>query len=189
MPLRRELCSSLYALSLCVLSLCASSSAFAGDDPQQDFEKRVQEYQKLRQPLTKQVPPLKPTKVVDDIRSHQKDMAASIRIARKDARQGDLFTPEIATEFRRLITQTMTSREGPKILKSMRRAEPVALSLHVNDDYPAKVPLQSTPPTLLMNLPRLPKELDYRLIGRALAVRDCDANIIVDFLPDAITLK
>lgn len=188
MRLRRELSLSLFMLSL-FMPLCVVSKAFAGDDPQQDFEKRVQEYLKMRQPLTKQVPALKTTKLADDIRSHQKDMAATIRVARRDAKQGDLFTPEIAAEFRRLIAQTMTSPEGPKIIKSLRHAEPVALSLHVNDEYPAKVPLQSTPPTLLMNLPRLPKELDYRLIGRALAVRDCDANIIVDFLPDAITLN
>ena len=80
----------------------------------------------------------------------------------------------------------MNGSNARGIRESLRHAEPVTLSLRVNDEYPDKVPLQSTPPTLLMNLPKLPKELDYRVIGRALALRDCDANIIVDFIPDVI---
>jgi hypothetical protein len=46
--------------------------------------------------------------------------------------------------------------------------------------------LQSTPPTILMNLPRLPPELEYRINGRALVLRDTNANLVVDLIPDAI---
>jgi hypothetical protein len=154
----------------------------------QDFEKRVQDYMKMRQPLVKQIPSLKPTKASEAIRDHQKALAASIRDARQEARQGDVFTPEIAAEFRHLIAQTMGGSEAERIRKSLRHSEPVALTLHVNDSYPPKVPLQSTPPTLLMNLPKLPKELDYRLVGRTLALRDCEADIIIDLIPDAIPI-
>jgi hypothetical protein len=62
----------------------------------------------------------------------------------------------------------------------------VRLTLHVNDSYPANIPLQSTPPTILMNLPRLPPELEYRIDGHALVLRDTAANIVVDLMPDAI---
>jgi hypothetical protein len=37
-----------------------------------------------------------------------------------------------------------------------------------------------------MNLPKLPPELEYRIIGKNLIIRDVDANIIVDFVPNAI---
>ena len=60
------------------------------------------------------------------------------------------------------------------------------LQLRVNDSYPSKVPLQSTPPTLLMNLPKLPEELEYRLVGRSLVLRCAKGNLIVDFIPNVM---
>jgi hypothetical protein len=56
----------------------------------------------------------------------------------------------------------------------------------VNDAYPADIPLQSTPPTILANLPRLPPEIEYRIAGHALVLRDVEANIVIDVIPDAI---
>jgi hypothetical protein len=43
------------------------------------------------------------------------------------------------------------------------------------------------PPSLLLNLPELPKELEYRFVGRELVLRDSAANLIVDVLPDIRT--
>ena len=60
------------------------------------------------------------------------------------------------------------------------------LRARVNDPYPHHVPLQSMPPSLLQSLPKLPKELDYRVVGRDSVLRDTEANLIVDFIPDAI---
>ena len=42
--------------------------------------------------------------------------------------------------------------------------------------------LQSTPPTLLSDLPKLPSELEYRIVGRELVLLDTAANLIVDLL-------
>jgi hypothetical protein len=51
------------------------------------------------------------------------------------------------------------------------------------------VPLQSTPPTLLLNLPQLPDGMEYRILNRELVLRDSEADIVVDYvlnaLPDA----
>ena len=69
----------------------------------------------------------------------------------------------------------------------MKHAEPLApRPLQVNDAYPPATPLQSTPPSLLLNLPPLPPDLEYRVVGHALILRDIDANLIVDFIPNAI---
>jgi hypothetical protein len=65
----------------------------------------------------------------------------------------------------------------------------VRLALKVNAPFPENLPLQSTPATLLLNLPRLPAELDYRFVGNALVLRDTAANIIVDFIPDALPIR
>ena len=58
--------------------------------------------------------------------------------------------------------------------------------LKVNATYPPDTPLPSTPPQVLMNLPKLPEQLEYRIVGKNLIIRDVEANIIVDFVPNAI---
>ena len=70
---------------------------------------------------------------------------------------------------------------------SLHHAEPVIdVKVQVNAVYPENVPLQSTPPSILINLPKLPPELDYRIVGHNLVLRDVGANIIVDYIPGAI---
>jgi hypothetical protein len=130
--------------------------------------------------LTKQT--TEPQTIID----RQKELADRIREARSRAQPGDIFTPEISNEFRRLLALAMAGQNDSHIKKSLERAEPVRLILHVNDSYPGKIPLQSTPPSILMNLPRLPPELEYRIIGRTLTLRDSVANLVVDLMPDAI---
>jgi hypothetical protein len=61
-----------------------------------------------------------------------------------------------------------------------------AFPLEVNQEYPQTSALQSTPPTLLSNLPKLPPELEYRIVGQELVLLDTKANLIVDLLPDAL---
>jgi hypothetical protein len=75
---------------------------------------------------------------------------------------------------------------GNKIRASLLHAEPVKMELQVNQSYPENVPLQSTPPSLLLNLPQLPDGLEYRLVGRELVLRDSEANIVVDYVPNAL---
>jgi hypothetical protein len=58
--------------------------------------------------------------------------------------------------------------------------------LKVNATYPPDTPLPTTPPQVLMNLPKLPDQLEYRIVGKNLIIRDVEANIIVDFVPNAL---
>ena len=60
------------------------------------------------------------------------------------------------------------------------------MPLVVNAIYPDGPPLSTVPPTLLLRLPTLPATLDYRFVGKALVLRDVRANIIVDFIPNAL---
>ncbi|HUQ95881.1 MAG TPA: hypothetical protein VM120_29660 [Bryobacteraceae bacterium] len=151
----------------------------------QDFERNVQDYIKLRKKIIKEIPPLKPTDSSEALAAHQKKLSQRIRKARSGARQGDIFTPAVAAEFRRLISMPMKGQQAA-IKQSMKNAEPVQVKLVVNQEYPTSLPLQSTPPTLLQSLPRLPAELDYRIAGQNLGLRDVQANLILDFIPRAI---
>jgi hypothetical protein len=173
-------------------TLLLGLSVFAQGDvnPQaaalQDFEKRIGEYVSLQKRLQKGLPSAKPTVEPQTILDGQHELARKIREARSQAQQGAIFTPEISKEFHRLLGLARAGSNDTHIKKSLERAEPVRLTLHVNDAYPANIPLQSTPPTILMNLPRLPAGLEYRIAGHTLVLRDTVANIVVDLIPDAI---
>jgi hypothetical protein len=80
----------------------------------------------------------------------------------------------------------MQGQDAGHIHQSLQHAEPVRVRLRINEAYPAGVPLQSTPPTLLMNLAPLPPEIDYRVVGNNLVLRDAKANLIIDFVVNAI---
>ena len=52
--------------------------------------------------------------------------------------------------------------------------------------FPGVAQMATMPPSLLAVLPRLPKELEYRIVGRFLVLRDVDAALILDYIPDLI---
>lgn len=150
-----------------------------------DFNDRVQQYMDARQKAQPGSPPKSADakKLID----YRNKLRASLLKGRANAKQGDVFTSDIANYFRRQIATALAGPDGKKIQVSMRRAEPVRIPIQVNGRYPQNVPLQSSPASLLLHLPPLPKELEYRVVDHALLLRDKDANLIVDFVPDAFT--
>ena len=151
-----------------------------------DFDARVAAYLKLRKDAVAGAPGLKPTESAAAISQHEHELAERIRQSRPGAKQGDIFAPPIAAQFRRLLSLAMKGGKAARVRQSLNNAEPVRIPLHVNGEYPANVPRQSTPPTLLLNLPRLPAEVAYGVVGHDLLLRDIGANLIVDFIPGAI---
>ena len=147
------------------------------------FQNRVASYVKLRSQAEAELQPLKPTESAQMIAQHEHVLAQRIRALRPNARQGEIFTPAIRAEFRRLMKMASREPDASRIRRSLADAEPVAVPIHVNDAYPASVPLQSTPATLLRNLPVLPPQLEYRVVGHDLVLLDVGANLIVDFAP------
>jgi len=89
--------------------------------------------------------------------------------------------------IKHLLAGVFHSSTGGKAQASLDRGEPLArVPLEINGAYPDHVPLQTMPPSVLSNLPQLPKALEYRIVGRDLVLRDIDANMVVDFLPNAL---
>ncbi len=152
----------------------------------QDFNRRIGAYINLHKKALADTHRLKPTKSQDKIEEHEHEFARNLRAARHGVAQGNIFTPAIAAEFRRCLGATMSGNQAPQVRESLKRAEPVRLKLRVNSSYPQNVPLQSSPPSLLSGLPKLPPELEYRVAGGDLVLRDIEANLIVDVLPNAI---
>jgi len=170
-----------------LLAVCAATAADQASAVK-DFQNRVADYVKLHNTARSEVHGLKPTRSAEEIEHHEYKLAHRIRDSRRNAVQGDIFTPEIAAEFRKLIGTTMQGPDARAIRTSLAHAAPAHLkALRVDDPYPGEVPLQSTPPSLLLNLPPLPAELEYRVVGDALVLRDIEANLIVDFIRKAIS--
>ena len=169
----------------------AKASIAALSDAERAQLKSFSDHVKAYVNMQKQLPPYKltPSKDVAQLEQKRKALRDGLQKARPNAKQGNLFTPEVAPVFRKLLRSTMNGPEGQQIRTSLSRAEPnTPRSLAVNAPYPNMdgQPLQSVPPTLLLNLPVLPKGVEYRVTGHTLALRDSDANMVVDYLPDAL---
>lgn len=149
-----------------------------------EFEQRARQYLQWRENSIgkTQSAANSPEKIV----AARHDLANKVRVGRAGAKQGEIFSPEVGNYFRRQIAATLNGRHGRQIRSSLRHSEPTEMELQINQSYPEKVALQSTPPTLLLNLPELPKGLEYRILGREFVLRDIDANIIVDYIPNAL---
>ena len=114
-------------------------------------------------------------------------LARKIADARRDARQGDIFTHEVSERFRKIIRRAFHGPEGRRARRTIQQDTPFkVIALRVNDVYPENIPLTTTPPTLLLKLPVLPPELAYRFVGHDLALKDIKTGLIVDLIPNAI---
>ena len=152
------------------------------------FADRVQAYVEIQKNLGASLPTLKPTEDVAQIVEHQHALAKKIADARRDARQGDIFTHEVTERFRKIIRKAFHGPEGRLARRTIQRDTPykAIVRLHVNDEFPEGIPITTTPPTLLLKLPELPQELAYRFVGRDLTLVDTEACLIVDLIPNAI---
>jgi hypothetical protein len=55
--------------------------------------------------------------------------------------------------------------------------------------YPVNLPKANFPPRLALAMPQLPEQLEYRLVGDSLVMRDSKANLIVDYIPGIVPAK
>jgi hypothetical protein len=152
-----------------------------------EFTELVQQYVALRNKAGASLPRLGTKEPQEKIVARQQALAQKIREARAGAERGDIFAREIAEEFRRLIRRELQGPKGPNARKTIRQGDPVKpFRLRVNDTYPETLPATTVPPALLLKLPQLPEEVAYRIVGRDLVLLDVDANLIVDFIHEAL---
>jgi len=148
------------------------------------FNKRVQEYMQVRQRAVSGFQPLKQDADQAEIAAREKALGEAIRTARAGAKRGDVFAAESAPMFRAATKEDFRRRSTKT--KKLRLDELPHFHPEVNLTYPSNWPLQTFPPTLLANLPKLPPELEYRFVDNALILRDTKANVVVDFLLDVM---
>jgi len=147
-----------------------------------DFSDRVAHYVELRSRLEKGLPDLTVTDDRGEIWRAQRALANRVRVARGDARQGDIFTATISAEFRNvLLVET-----NPGTMAAIMDDNPGDVSRRINRVYPTGKPLATMPGGMLAVLPRLPDDFQYRFLGRALILIDTRTNLIVDRMPCAV---
>jgi hypothetical protein len=113
-------------------------------------------------------------------------LAAAIRDARPLATEGDIFTQPAALFFRARIADVV-NRKGIDVAAYVAQDEGSGelLELYVYGTLPwntGDVRWRQ----VLRELPVLPAELEYRFVGRHLALVDTAANLVVDVLRDAL---
>ena len=154
-----------------------------------DFSKRVNAYVDLHRRLEGPLPPEAVTPNPADLVLMREALATEIRKARWQARQGDIFTPGIASLFRRLVREGIAGVDPFDLVPDPEGAawkSPAPLHARIHASYPGDVAFAWMPPRVLLLLPPLPPELRYQFIGRDLALWDTHAHLIIDYVPDAL---
>ena len=191
-----------WAITICLaIPLTAMAQTPAGPDADQpdfrvvvqgtfdpetlaEFNRRVDDYAALRRRLEVGLPPLVVTTNPDDIESFEHRLSERIRHAR-GSRRGQVFAPAMEGQLKRM----MTARADPITVKAIMDDNPGEFDVDVNDTYKKKYALGTMPPKILLLLPDLPPDLQYRFVGRHLILYDARANLIVDEIPYALQCR
>ena len=151
-----------------------------------DFDARVKDYDTLRAKVDGGDARQTQTSDTEKLVAQRRALAANIQKARAAAKPGDIFTPDIQPFFKRLMKPALKGTDGAENSRTIKEEKPV-VALQVNASYPQGQPLSTVPPDVLMQLPKLPKDLEYRFIQKDLILYDAKANLIVDYILNAIS--
>jgi len=149
------------------------------------FLDRVNGYVAVHQKLENSLPKLSKESTPEQIDQHQRALTKLIQEARKDAKPGDIFTPESQEVLKRILAKVFGGPDGAALKASIMDENPGVPSLKVNDRYPDTVPVSTIPPQVLEQFPKLPEELEYRFVGNDLILMDTHAHMIADIVRDA----
>src|SRR5476649_141353 len=190
------------AVAVCFFAYCSCSPVMPPaivpaqpDSTLEPLKTALQAYVDLTQPLRKvaaQEGEKVPGKAVADagaeesVRARQSSLAESLSTKlRPNAKQGDLVAPPMAAAIRAVINKAMSTPKRDLILDELaeqNEAPAGETTLTVNQHLDAP----RVPPRLMEVLPPLPKQLEYDFIGRVLVLRDVDADVMIDYVPDAL---
>jgi hypothetical protein len=151
------------------------------------FLDRLQDYVRYHNNVEKMVPPLVGTKDPAKIADREKALGAALIKQRPDAKPGDFFLPQYQPILVQIIKEDFAKRPVAD-RKALIRELPKGLTINVNDIYPTTIALATFPGNLLQKLPTLPPELEYRIVGRDLILRDVTGNVVVDVMREVFPI-
>jgi len=162
---------------------------FASSDGLLAFVRAAESYAFMHRRLERQLPVLEVNANPETIRQTIQAMAAAIRAARPEARQGEMFNAEAQAAIRIRIARALRTHgfTAADVLEAERAEIPDGppVALRVNGEFPWRLATAMFP-SILEALPPLPPELHYRIVRRDLVLIDVHASLVVDILPLAL---
>ncbi len=150
------------------------------------FRERVKDYTKLRESIEAKMPKLPRESTPEQIVAHKTELERRVREARPVAKRGQMFTPQVAAYIRRLIKSEFRGAELKELRATVMEADTKGVPLRVNFVYPESKEMIEMPPTLLLKLPQLPKQVRYRFVNRHMLIVDRENGLIVDYMLNAL---
>ena len=151
-----------------------------------EFQRHVKEYAELHEKLENTLEPLPEKPTPERITEHQRALERLLMRARSDAEQGDIFSEAIRAYFRRQLARVLEGPDGAAVRASILDEDTRAVRLRVNSRYPPNIPVSNVPAQILLALPRLPEQLEYRFVGESLVLLDVHSYTIVDYIDRAL---
>jgi Calcineurin-like phosphoesterase len=120
------------------------------------------------------------------VRTRQNVLAETLRTKlRPTAKQGEIIAPSIGDAIKKDLADAFNSPRRDLIMDELAEQNTTPSTSNtpaINDTLQAP----RVPPRLMEILPPLPKQLEYDFVGRTLVLRDVDAEVVVDYLPNAL---
>jgi hypothetical protein len=181
MPGLRTLCA-------CLAAIVAMSSPVgsADDEPAlKQFNERIAAYVAIHRRLVEAGPQMQPTSDPANVRASQQQLASRIRAVRFGAQQGDVLIADVARIIRTRLRAGIDGEGADDACRPIADATedvlPVVNAPYYGDEAVASVPLRA-----LAGLPALPPELEFRVTGTHLILRDLNAGMVVDYIADVM---
>ena len=173
---------------LCASTLIASAQTPDADSKRAaaDLERRVRQYTERREELEDKMPKLSKQASAEEIAAHKKALLQTVLVERKGAVRGTIFTPAAEQMVRSTVATVLKGRDRAELRKEVAEAENTTVAVRVNAVYPESAELLEMPPTLLLALPQLPKQVRYRFVGTNLLLVDRESHLIIDYMTNAL---
>lgn len=153
------------------------------------FVERVDEYVALHRKLEATLPKLPESATPQQIDQNERALGVLIQAARKSARRGDLFTPEMTVFVKNLMAQVFSGPEGQKLRSSVMDENVREYPVRVNQRFPDVIPISTMPPAVLKALPELPEQMQYRFVASQFVLLDSHSHLVADFIPAVLPGK
>jgi Calcineurin-like phosphoesterase len=201
MHTRRRLLLAVVVLAPLLSSVCAPqlppTAVPPTDDPALEplrvalkgYIDQTQPYRKEAAQAAEQVPGKAMPSVGAEtaVRTRQKVLAEALKTKlRPNAQPGEILGDGAAAAIRKTVDDVFNGPKHDLLMDALAeqndagQAAPQTLVINEHTDAPR------TPALLNTILPPLPKQLEYGFAGRTLLLRDVDADVVVDYLPDTL---
>jgi hypothetical protein len=152
----------------------------------QSFSERVDRYARLRARFEEPLPAFDEWRDPWTLLLMRRYLASAIRTARSDAQLGDIFTPDVSIAFRALIRSAVYESDIEGLVDDDLQLDDFVIDLRVGEPLP-RWSVKPVPDVLLARFPRLPADIEYRLVGQSLVLWDSHAEVLIDALSSALS--